>query len=147
MVGSSQGWQEDKGKAVVGSSLPNPYVDVRIAVFPRSGNVSGSWRWSALTVRSHFALQMSVWGSRSDSSLILHLEFLPTSKLSSNPDTGLCDSCRKLTWKTIIFYNSSKQEKMVVWFLSCPDCLITRVSRNACIVIKLQSVSRYQGIY
>lgn len=80
MAGSSQPWQGDR---VVGSSLPNPYVGVRIAVFPRNGNVPGSWRWSALTVRSHFVLQMSVWGSRSDFSLIFHLEFLPTPKFSS----------------------------------------------------------------
>lgn len=69
--------------AVVGYTLPNPYVDIRIAVFPRNINFSGSWRWSALTVRSHFVLQMSIWGSRSDFSLTFHLGFLPTSKFSS----------------------------------------------------------------
>lgn len=91
MAGSSQPQQGDRGTAVVGFSLLNPYVDVRIAVFTRNGNVPGSWRWSALTVRSHIVLQMSIWGSRSDFSLIFHLEFLPTSKFSSQ------SSCTKLT--------------------------------------------------
>lgn len=81
--------------AVVGYTLPNPYVGVRIAVFPRNINFSGSWMWSALIVRSHFVLQMSVWGSRSDFSLIFHLEFLPTSEFSSQPRVYM--SCMKLT--------------------------------------------------
>lgn len=79
-----------------------------------------------------------------EADLISHLYFILNFCLHPsfphNPDTGLHDSCTKLTWKTIIFYNSSKQGKMVAWFLSCPDCLITGVSRNGCIVIKLQSI-------
>lgn len=104
MAGSSQPWQGDR---VVGSSLPNPYVGVRIAVFPRNGNVPGSWRWSALTVRSHFVLQMSVWGSRSDFSLIFHLEFLPTPKFSSQ-------SRHKFTWE---LYQADLKDNYILQFL------------------------------
>lgn len=83
MAGSSQPCREAKTQ-----QWWDPHYQIHMqmytaAVFPRNINVSASCSWSALTVKSHFFLQMSIWGSRSDFSLIFHLEFLPTSKFPS----------------------------------------------------------------
>lgn len=78
-----------------------------IAVFPRNINVSASWSWSALTLRSHFFLQMSVWGSRSEFSVIFHLEFLPTSKF-------FLTSRRSFTWQ---WYEADLKDNYILQFL------------------------------
>lgn len=60
MAGSSQGWQGGRGKAVVGPPLLSPHGVARIAVFLKNENISGSWRWSALTVRLGLKLTLTI---------------------------------------------------------------------------------------